>query len=227
MVPVTLDLHRVVFALEHKPDVHALHRLLWKAFPAVPTGTPSPFLFRADAERHGAGMRVVVLVQTRMPPDWSLVEAQVESTQHSHRLEAGQTLRFFLRANPTQARKGRSEPGTASLEGDAFRARRGRRVAILGEPSRLEWLDRKAARHGFRVVARDVRAGGETHSLPALRTGNAHTELWGHKGRARHDGLDFEGLLEVTHPEVFATALREGVGSAKAFGYGLLSVRAG
>ena len=225
MVSVTLDLHRVAFALDRKPDVHALHRLLWAAFPSVPASTPSPFLFRADAERKGRAVRVVALVQTRTTPDWSLVEAAVESAQHEHQLELGQTLRFFLRANPTQARKGRGEPATAQLEGEAFRARRGRRVAILSEPERLRWLDRKGALHGFRVVERDVRAGGETHPWPALQTKNTHTALWGRNGLVRHDGVDFEGLLEITDVDRFAETLRAGIGSAKAFGYGLLSVR--
>jgi CRISPR system Cascade subunit CasE len=36
--------------------------------------------------------------------------------------------------------------------------------------------------------------------------------------------VDFEGILEVTDPEEFAAAVTAGIGPAKAFGFGLLSV---
>lgn len=35
----------------------------------------------------------------------------------------------------------------------------------------------------------------------------------------------FDGVLGVTDAEAFRVALREGVGPAKAFGFGLLSIR--
>jgi CRISPR system Cascade subunit CasE len=43
----------------------------------------------------------------------------------------------------------------------------------------------------------------------------------------RFGAVLFEGRLEVTDRELFLTALREGIGSGKAFGFGLLSVAGG
>jgi CRISPR system Cascade subunit CasE len=49
-------------------------------------------------------------------------------------------------------------------------------------------------------------------------------------GKPGHAGVFlaiwFEGLLEVTDPQRFAATLACGVGSGKAFGFGLLSVAA-
>ena len=41
-----------------------------------------------------------------------------------------------------------------------------------------------------------------------------------------HAGVRFDGVLEVTDPVSFAATLDSGIGSGKAFGFGLLSVYA-
>lgn len=44
------------------------------------------------------------------------------------------------------------------------------------------------------------------------------------RARLSFEGILYEGILEVADPERFATAVRQGIGPAKAYGYGLLSV---
>ena len=44
------------------------------------------------------------------------------------------------------------------------------------------------------------------------------------RSRLTFEGVTFEGVLEVTDPERFAATVRSGIGPAKAYGYGLLSL---
>lgn len=214
MVLIHLHLARLVMTDATPP--YELHQRLWRAFDAE----ERVFLHRADASA-GNRRELVVLVQSTRPGDWSRLSDKVssfEAKEREVRLEEGKVFRFFLRANPTIARKGRGEPRHAALEGEAFQQARGRRVALLSEEDRAGWLVRKAQWHGFSIAESER---GE----PALRISNARTTSWARRGNiARHDGVDFEGLLRVRDPEALATAITRGIGSAKAFGFGLLSL---
>ncbi|NUQ01432.1 MAG: type I-E CRISPR-associated protein Cas6/Cse3/CasE, partial [Armatimonadetes bacterium] len=123
-----------------------------------------------------------------------------------------------------------------------------RRFDLRGEWAQLEWLDMQATGqrrgqpiaghggHGFDFPAR--------HEWSVRRTADGPEErLWlpdvvanevglqqglhrsdGSSARLFHRLVDFEGLLIVTDPPRFCEALRRGIGPAKAFGCGLLSV---
>jgi len=214
MVLIHAHLSRLVFA--DVPPPYELHQRLWRAFDA----DERPFLHRADRAAHSA-RQLVVLVQSTTKADWSRVGDKLESAENKEvdiRLAEGEVFRFFLRANPTIARKGRNEPKFAGIEGDAFRTARGRRVAIWSEEDRLAWLCRKGETHGFSLL-------GPSREAPAVRISNARVTSWTRKGNAaRHDGVDFEGLMRVEDPAKLGEAIRGGIGSAKAFGFGLLSL---
>jgi CRISPR system Cascade subunit CasE len=76
------------------------------------------------------------------------------------------------------------------------------------------WLISRAAKHGFDVDARDVRADGYLqHSLMNKQR------------RISFSTLDFNGVLTVIDPEKLIDALYHVVGPAKGFGCGLILVR--
>jgi CRISPR system Cascade subunit CasE len=84
---------------------------------------------------------------------------------------------------------------------------------LLRDTDRLEWLERKATQSGFAI---------DRH---AVRLQSKRIWRWSRGAdSARHDGVDFEGLLTVVEPALFSGALLKGIGSAKAFGFGLLSI---
>ncbi len=89
-----------------------------------------------------------------------------------------------------------------------------------GDAALEHWLVKKGERNGFRL-ARDVKRD-------RLRI-QAAAYCWqaiSKKGRkAGFSSVDFDGILEVTNPEDFSTALFNGIGPAKAFGCGLMMVR--
>lgn len=225
---LSLRLHRVVLDARDLVTVHDVHQTLWRAFPGQPNGTPAPFLYRADRPSERAET-IVALVQAVVEPSWGdvLLKEPAQSVSQRYDLSVGRRFRFYLRANPTVTRKDRGEPRFEGLTGEAFRAVPGRRVAILGEEERVAWLMRKGAFHGFEIVSREVRVGEGVERLPALRTTNVHTSFWSRAGQAavRHDGLDFEGVLEVRDVARFREAASEGIGRGRAFGYGMLSLK--
>lgn len=120
-------------------------------------------------------------------------------------LEGDQEWVFRLRANPVRSVRGPS-------------GGRGKRVALLDEAAQGEWLQGRAASHGF-----EVRMG----SLgPNLRVTERRTE------RFRRDGSGqvtlattaFEGVLRVLDPTALRTALTCGIGPAKGYGCGLMTL---
>lgn len=188
---------------------YEMHRTLSKAFAEL--GGESAWatarcLFRVDQD--GTAPRPRVLVQSRVRPDWGRLTVRpdylvappcVKTWEPAFR--AGQTLAFRLRANPTKKEDGRNND-----------RKNGRRVPLLTETDRLAWLARKAQASGF-GLARAIVTDGD----PVLcKTTAGHgTTL---------NAVRFDGVLVVRDPEVFARTVEAGIGSAKAFGFGLLSL---
>jgi len=193
-------------------DTHGLHRSLWRAFEGDERRC---FLFRADPRQLESGAKgLVVLVQSEREADWGALGSELGDAQQVGRsltLAPGQRFRFLLRANPTVARKGRDEPKFADVTPAEFHAARGRRVALFGEEQRNDWLRRRLGAGGW-----EVRAATQS---------NTKVWRWTRGGnRARHDGLDFEGLLEVRDADRCMESVLQGVGAGKAFGFGLISL---
>jgi CRISPR system Cascade subunit CasE len=99
-------------------------------------------------------------------------------------------------------------------------------VELVRDEDKLAWLMRQGEAHGFRIVgdashpAVDVRS---TDKLTGHRTSSA-----GGKDVITVGAALFEGVLEVTDPTRFREAVEQGIGRARAYGCGLLSIaRAG
>jgi CRISPR system Cascade subunit CasE len=169
-----------------------------------------------------------LLVQSSAEPDWSrlpkdylrdyfdeLDNPAVKRVDEKYgALGKGIRLRFRLRANPTKRLPLLIENRTGK--------ERGKRVEIFGEENQLAWLARKAGEHGFRLLAANVN--------PSVVNARANPEgkVIGWRDRLeapmKFGSALFEGELEITDAEVFKRTLAEGIGSGKAYGFGLLSV---
>jgi CRISPR system Cascade subunit CasE len=77
-----------------------------------------------------------------------------------------------------------------------------------------EWLTRRAEPAGFRVVRLDTMQPGFVYANKTRDPG----------GGQRLRSVRYEGVLEVTDSAQFGKAVVRGIGSAKAFGFGLLSL---
>ncbi|WP_085315373.1 type I-E CRISPR-associated protein Cas6/Cse3/CasE [Derxia lacustris] len=206
---------------------YAEHQWLWRLF-AAPEGTPRDFLYR---RRDVGGLPRYYVVSQRAPgaadPGW-----EVRVRDYAPQLRAGDRLAFELRANPTvrHGRDGKSSRHDVVMEAKKkLLAERGlARWDDLPEDERPplyelvsdaagHWLDRRAERCGFALDRAALVVDAYTqHGRHERRT--AEREL-------SFSSVDFSGELVVTEPAAFARTLAEGIGTARAFGCGLLLVR--
>jgi CRISPR system Cascade subunit CasE len=170
-------------------------------------------LFRVDLDRASGG--AAALVQSDKPPDWFALPAgylrEVQAKAFDPAFAAGQRLAFRLRANPTK------KIGTTS-KADRLAGKHkdhGQRVGLCREEEQVTWLRCKGGAGGFRVHA--VTAAPEGLARGRKQAGEVGLCLTLY-------GVRFDGLLEVTDPERFLQTVRDGVGPAKGFGFGLLSL---
>jgi CRISPR system Cascade subunit CasE len=190
---------------------YEMHRTVMQAFPDGHKRDAAGVLFRLDFDARTG--QPALLVQSKIEPNWHMLKVpyllpgcdpnpQVKELQL--RLQAGQLLAFRLCANPTKRLGAGGDKGY------------GTRVALHREEDQYDWLARKAAANGFRVLQAQV---SHTDTL----TGKLHRDvqtthtLTFYKAR-------FDGVLEVTDPVLLRDAVSNGIGSGKAFGFGLLSL---
>ncbi|MHB1424629.1 MAG: type I-E CRISPR-associated protein Cas6/Cse3/CasE [Gemmataceae bacterium] len=204
---------------------YELHRTLMNGYAYPRVQDRCDLLFRVESTRMGPP---VVLVQTREKPDWSRLPVgyllqRAEFKPLDLAIPVGKRLRFRLRANPTKrvAEKNKELGGVMA----------GKRVGVLSETEQIRWLIRKGEAGGFRIPGEWVDAkhpkAGEPVQLPNFRV-DVVPEGRDPNGKPGHEGVfiavRFEGVLEVTDPDQLRKTVSEGIGSAKAFGFGLLSL---
>lgn len=178
---------------------YEMHRTLVRAFVADENSSAPRFLWRQEVNTAWADP--ILLVQSSEAPDWSYLEAvpqYLKQAPEVKQLDAQQLVndggRYRFR-----------------LQANPTVTRDGKRLGLLGEEAQLAWLIRQANRHGFRVEA-------------ALVTGSDRLSTPKASQRITLQRACFEGRLVVEDTNRFAQALLEGIGPAKAFGCGLLSV---
>ncbi len=180
-------------------DSYAWHQKTWQAFPGR-DGDKRDFLTRLDEIDGGLRLLILSPVQPQRP-DWC-----PESAWHSKPIAetffVHKSYRFSLLANPTKKVK---------LDKTGKPLKNSRRVPWVKREELLAWLERKAEQNGFRVDPAKIR------TVPRPR------QAFIKKGQAGlHTATEFIGTLEVTNPEAFRKAACYGIGSAKAFGFGML-----
>jgi len=213
-------------------DVQEMHRTVMSLLP--PTSSDASrgelgALFRVDSDLRG---NPVLLVQSRVQPEWARLEQEYLGAAGNDRnpdskdlssvwraLKRGMTLSFRLRANPT--RKIQTKTGPNGIK------RNGMRVELRTQNDRMKWLQRKGANGGFDLMSMDT--AGEIPNLSVVTEGKFSGVRWDpHAERIRSKlvfaAVLFEGQLIVVDPDRFRMTLERGIGSAKAFGFGLLSI---
>lgn len=201
-------------------DVDELHRRVMSAFPDVidPEVEARAYfgvLYRVEFDRRRG--RILLYVQSKVEPSWSFLpkgylrevgsipNPAVKRVDKAYKsIRPGKVLRFRLRANPTRKVDTKSSPDG--------KKRNGRRVPLSGLEEQIGWLKRKAADYGFELLHASVAASGSSELVRSYRSGKTF------------QGVVFEGRLVVRDADLFWKALTGGIGSGKAYGFGLLSV---
>ena len=107
--------------------------------------------------------------------------------------------RFQVRANPTM--KKTFDNGK-------------KRIGLYDESLLREWMHRKAEQGGFALSDGTLQIG------PALDVAFVKERV-----RGKHVSVDFKGVLQVRDRTAFQDSFKNGIGSAKSFGFGLLMLQ--
>lgn len=189
---------------------YQMHRSLMRAFPDDLQKGTERVLFRLETARTGT---LTLLVQSLTLPDWSwlaepnargyllpVAEPNPAVKSFDLNLAPGQMLAFRLRANPTARR--------------TFDDKK-RRVGLYREEEQIEWLKRKGEQGGFRLLS--ARTSGQEDVKGTIYRNEQKHPL-------KLAAVQFDGLLQVTDPDRLCETVRQGIGSGKALGFGLLSL---
>lgn len=204
---------------------YQIHSMVWDLY-ADPEKQIRDFLYRVDTVR---GKPVIYSVSHRKPVYMGNVWA-VETKEYDPVIFKGQRLSFALRANPVRTRwtdpdeEGKRMQKRHDVVMDAkrvIRAGKGAlpaqlRMADLIQNEGVKWLQERASKNGFKIDSQQVLAGAYLQ----------HAFHQGAKNRqVKLSTIDFNGLLEVSDPPLFRSALMNGIGPAKGFGCGMLMVK--
>lgn len=183
-------------------DCYDWHQAVWKAFPGR-DGQRRDFLTRLDRRREGFRF-LIVSPGAPTQPDWCPSESwqtkPIPDTYFWRRRYV-----FQLCANPTKK--------VTKLGADGQATKNGKRVPLRAREEFVGWISRKGEQGGFAV---------DTDSLRTFSRGREYFEKVGMRGL--HSAVEFQGVLKVTDPAKFHETFTRGIGSAKAFGFGLLVV---
>ncbi|WP_029067695.1 type I-E CRISPR-associated protein Cas6/Cse3/CasE [Jonesia quinghaiensis] len=200
-----------------------MHATVMASFPpaAHDVAGDQRILWRVDTSptRHD------LLIVSPTPPDltgmvetagWPTAETWQtrEYNQRLNTLKTGQQWAFRLMANPTHT--------IASGNG-----KRGKRVAHVTPTHQLAWLEHKAEAHGFTLhPLTSATQPGETNPLEAsaLITKVTDWRFARQRKTVTLKAVQFDGALEITDPDTFKQTLTNGIGSAKAYGCGLITI---
>lgn len=191
-------------------DAYDWHQRVWQAFGGR-DGAPRCFLTRVD-QIDDAYRLLIVSTEPAQKPDWCPTDCfqtkPVPETFFEH-----SRYRFSLLANPTKKIVDPAKPKVVLPNGRIDRNANSKRIPLTRRQDLLVWLERKAE------------AGGFTVDLESVRTIPRGREYFFKPGaRGVHYALDFQGVLQVRDKQKFRETFTHGIGSAKAFGFGLLAL---
>jgi CRISPR system Cascade subunit CasE len=182
---------------------YEVHRILWRLFPED-VAARREFLFRV---RYMDWNHAEVLMQSERTPDRFCTEAKILAwKKYPLYLHAGQRLRFYLVANPIKTID--DETGRKNIRGDAKKCR----VPLIRNDEQRNWIERKfqdAA--SFEALVVDSL---NPLSFCKIKEGRA----W------KIYPVNFQGIMNVKNPATISALVQNGIGPAKAFGCGLLSL---
>lgn len=183
-------------------DTYDWHQAIWKAFPGR-AAKPRDFLTRLD-ERDDGFRLLIVSSEIPARPDWCPVDCwqtkPIPPAYFTRRRYA-----FQLCANPTKK--------ITKLNLDGSPTKNGKRVPLRTREELIAWIQHKSEQGGFAV---------DETTLRTIPRGREHFTKDGTRGL--HSAVEYQGVLTVTAPEKFLEAFTRGLGSAKAFGFGLLVI---
>jgi CRISPR system Cascade subunit CasE len=192
---------------------------------SFPSGNSSKFrnIWRIDKLPDA----LYIILQSHGKPDfthiieqfgWPASEQTSETVEYdrflSH-LQNGQEWRFRLRANPVYSNAGLIRVN--EFDGEDVRTR-GKIVAHTTVSMQRQWLLKKSMKSGFEIVSTD----DGSHIFDVTQS---EINKFSRQGKVVTIATAvFDGILEITDAKLFADTIKNGIGRAKAYGCGLLTL---
>ena len=204
---------------------YRMHAAVEGAFPpgSVRDGEDGRILWRLDSLDQGRGLWLYVV--SPEAPDFTHIIEQAGWPTHMtweskdygpllSRIAVGQCWNFRLKANPVRlAWKDRGERSQVSSDQIV-----GKLQGHITVQYQTAWLLDRCDKHGFTILPDD---SGE----PSVIVKQRHQERFGRGGKTvTLTTAVYEGCLQVTDADKFRHVLCHGLGRAKGFGCGLLTV---
>lgn len=186
------------------------HKVVWSFFP---DRAEREFLYRVDYNPRGVRLMLLSSVSPCVPfkqESYTFKCREIPESFFSHEL-----YRFQVRVNPTKRIKTDARSGN--------RLEKGMRVSLTDENELLLWLQRKGEQSGFSLPGLEE-SGDNVYPLSVFMESRLNFQKKGYR-RAHHSSVQFSGVLQVVDPILFRKAFQHGIGSAKAFGFGLLMLQ--
>ncbi|KKN15994.1 hypothetical protein LCGC14_0980360 [marine sediment metagenome] len=180
---------------------YQLHRTIMNAFPdnLKELKNDGRVLFRV--EKNSTQSSPYVLVQSSLCPDWNfllnhkyLITDPLFKQFNYPQFLKGNKYKFRVFANPTKKVEGK-------------------RVGMYNEEKQYEWLKKKAEIGEFSIL-----------HVSITRKEEINAKVKKNSNKMTFYGVQFEGVLQVIDVVKFENILKSGIGSGKAFGFGLLSI---
>ena len=184
---------------------YLLHKKIWNLFPDKADEKRS-FLFRVENQGQ-KGVQHILLQSSYepQPANGELVLLNKPKKVQFDGITNGASYRFLLRANPTKRIK--DSGGKTTNQGRV-------RVPIIDESEIIAWLSRQ-----FEGLAEIKAVTLAQQDLLYFRKD---------KGNQNHVGkiqtVTYSGILTVVESESLVNKMKDGIGPAKAFGCGLLTL---
>jgi CRISPR system Cascade subunit CasE len=187
-------------------DTYAWHQWAWQAFPDRPDAGRD-FLTRLDDIGNGFRFLIQSTTEPQRPGTCPLDAWQTRNIpEHFFSHPA---YRFSLLANPTRK--------LAAPRGPDGRRRNAKRVPISTREDLIAWIERKGLQHGFHIDSTNLQTIPRPRQI-FVKKNTADTQQ--HAGL--HSATEYVGMLKITDPALFVQATLSGIGTAKAFGFGML-----
>lgn len=184
-----------------------MHRTLRRAYP---DGEPEEnrLLFRIEPDRPNEKGRTVFVQASDEPPDFSFLEDSAGGREpYCYKWDEPKEISLGLREGQQLAFR---------LLGNATKKSDGKRIALTDEEEYHEWIQRKGDLHGFELLF--------VHDTPYWINEDKLSQDGYAKQEIPHFAVRYDGLLRVTDGELLEESVAAGIGPAKAFGFGLMSL---
>lgn len=205
----------------------ALHASVLSLFPPNNDVSSERVLWRLDSSHP----RHTLYVVSPEKPDFSHLEEQAgwntspgrtaDYTKFLHRVVNDSAWYFTVQANPTKALRREGKPGSHN---------RGTIIPLVTENQQIDWFHKRTEGWGFKLA--EVTSLDETAvATTDLRImNNVEQTTYKHYRDSPSKKITlrktvFEGTLIVTDELALRRALVNGIGRAKSYGYGLLTLR--